>query len=245
MAREVLAPYGERVSLIQASYDTLPGELESQGWPCVDGIILDLGASSMQFDAPGRGFSFQIDAPLDMRFNQQTGMTAAQLINTMPENELADILYEYGEEPRARKIARLVVQSRPVGTTAELASIAKRAYPERQRMHPATRTFQALRIAVNDELACLRRALPRALAALCSGGRLAVISFHSLEDRIVKRFFREQAQDHINPPYTKEYEVESRATIREITRKAILPTDDEVRRNPRARSARLRIAEKI
>jgi 16S rRNA (cytosine1402-N4)-methyltransferase len=180
-----------------------------------------------------------------MRFNPETGMTAAQLVNTAEEAELAEMLFTFGEEPRARKIARLIVEARPLTTTTELAGLVKRAYRERVRLHPATRTFQALRIAVNDELGCLQRALPRALEGLKPGGRLAVISFHSLEDRIVKRFFREQGKDQFNPPYIKEYEVERSARLREVHRKPIAPGEAEVRMNPRARSARLRTAEKI
>jgi len=213
LARETLAPYGQRVTLTQASYDTMLDAMHACGWQSVDGIVLDLGVSSMQLDTQSRGFSFQSEAPLDMRFNPDSGMTAAELINTAQEQELAGLV--------------------------------KRAYRERLRLHPATRTFQALRIAVNDELACLERALPRALEALRPAGRLAVISFHSLEDRIVKQFFRKQSKDLINPPYMQEYEIERPASLQEVNRKPIVPTDAEVRGNPRARSARLRVAEKI
>lgn len=245
LARETLAPYGERLTLIQASYDTLLDAMRACGWQTVDGIVLDLGVSSMQLDTIERGFSFQSEAPLDMRFNPEAGMTAADLINTAEASELADMLLKFGEEPRARKIAQLIVRNRPIRTTTELAQVVKRAYPERLRIHPATKTFQALRIAVNDELACLTRALPRALEALHPGGRLAVISFHSLEDRIVKLFFRQQSKAQVNPPYMKEYEFERQASLKEVTRKPIVPSEAEVRSNPRARSARLRVAEKI
>jgi len=245
IARKTLAPFRERVTLMQASYDTLLDAMHECDWQAADGIVLDLGVSSMQLDTQERGFSFQGEAPLDMRFNPDSGMTAAELINTAQEAELADLLFSFGEEPRSRKIARLIVQARPIRTTTQLADVVKRAYRERLRVHPATRTFQALRIAVNDELACLERALPNALEALRSGGRLAIISFHSLEDRIVKQFFRRLSKDEINPPYTREYEVERRASLREVSRKPIVPTESEVRSNPRARSARLRVAEKI
>ncbi|MFH1184630.1 MAG: 16S rRNA (cytosine(1402)-N(4))-methyltransferase RsmH [Chloroflexota bacterium] len=245
LARETLAPYGRRVTLTQASYDTMLDAMHACGWQSVDGIVLDLGVSSMQLDTRARGFSFQSEAPLDMRFNRNSGMTAAELINTAQEAELADMLFTFGEEPRARQIARLIVKARPITTTTELAGVVKRAYRERRRVHPATRTFQALRIAVNDELACLERALPRALEALRPAGRLTVISFHSLEDRIVKQFFRQQSKDLINPPYMQEYEVERHASLQEVNRKPIVPTEAEVRSNPRARSARLRVAEKI
>ena len=245
LARETLAPYGERVTLMQASYDTMLDAMRERGWQTVDGIVLDLGVSSMQLDTRERGFSFQSEAPLDMRFNPDFGRTAADLVNTAEEEELAQVLFRYGEEPRGRRIARLIVESRPVTTTTQLADLVKRAYRERLRVHPATRTFQALRIAVNDELACLQRALPAALQALRSGGRLAVISFHSLEDRIVKQFFREQGRDQINPPYIKEFEVERKAQLKELNRRPIVAADTEVRSNPRARSARLRAAERI
>ena len=245
LARETLAPYGTRVVLMQASYCSLTESMQQLGWEAVDGIVIDLGVSSMQLDTPERGFSFQVDAPLDMRFNRQTGLTAAQLINTTPEAELADLLFKYGEEPRARRIAKMIVQARPVRTTLQLAELAKKAYPGHSRVHPATRIFQAIRIAVNDELTVLEQALPRAMQALRPGGRLAVISFHSLEDRIVKDFFRHESKDWINPPYEKIYEVERHATLKEISRKPITPGADEIRTNPRARSAKLRVAERL
>jgi 16S rRNA (cytosine1402-N4)-methyltransferase len=244
-ARENLAPYGKRVTLAQASYVSLLGAMRGLGWEAVDGILLDLGVSSMQLDTPGRGFSFQHEAPLDMRFNRDTGWSAAQLINTTPEADLADLLYKYGEEPRARRIAKMIVEARPVTTTSQLAEIVRRAYPERSRVHPATRTFQALRIAVNDELSAIENALPQAEQALRPGGRLAVISFHSLEDRIVKEFFRRESKDLVNPPYEQIYPIERKATLKEMQRKPITPDPAEIRRNPRARSAKLRVAEKL
>ncbi|MGZ6315905.1 MAG: 16S rRNA (cytosine(1402)-N(4))-methyltransferase RsmH, partial [Anaerolineales bacterium] len=167
------------------------------------------------------------------------------LINTASEEELADILFRYGEEPQARRIAKSLVMARPVTTTAQLATIAKRAYPGHSRLHPATRTFQALRIAVNDELTALEKVLPEAHQALRPGGRLAVISFHSLEDRLVKDYFRREAKDRVNPPYEQLYEVERKATLKEINRKPIVPDEQEIERNPRARSAKLRVAEKL
>ncbi len=245
IARENLAPYGERAVLVQASYITLPDVLQNIGWDLVDGIVLDLGVSSMQLDTPERGFSFQQDAPLDMRFNRDFGLTAAQLLNTAPEADLAELLFKYGEEPRAKRIVKMIIEARPVITTKQLAEIVKRAYPEHSRVHPATRTFQALRIAVNDELATVENALPKAVAALRSGGRLAVISFHSLEDRIVKEFFRRESKDQINPPYEQIYKVERKATLKEINRKPTTPDEEEIQANPRARSAKLRVAEKL
>ncbi|MGA7192090.1 MAG: 16S rRNA (cytosine(1402)-N(4))-methyltransferase RsmH [Anaerolineales bacterium] len=245
LARETLAPYGQRVILEQASYLALLEAMQHLGWDAADGIVIDLGVSSMQLDTPERGFSFQVDAPLDMRFNREVGLTAAQLINTASESDIANLLFQYGEEPRARKIAKMIIQARPVTTTLQLAEIVKKVYPGHSRVHPATRTFQAIRIAVNDELSVLEQALPRAMQALRAGGRLAVISFHSLEDRIVKDFFRSESKDQINPPYEKIYEVERKATLKEIARKPITPNADEIQNNPRARSAKLRVAEKL
>lgn len=245
LARQTLAPYGRRVTLTQASYAILLQVLHAIGWAAVDGIVLDLGVSSMQLDSPERGFSFQHEAPLDMRFNRARGAAAAELLNSMSEAELADMLRRYGEEPQAKRIARMIVEARPISTTTQLAAIAKRAYPRRTRVHPATRTFQALRIAVNDEMSSLEQGLPQAIEALRRGGRLAVISFHSLEDRIVKRFMREQSTSRLNPPYENLYEIERTAVIREVSRRPIVPDDREIQQNPRARSARLRVAEKV
>jgi 16S rRNA (cytosine1402-N4)-methyltransferase len=245
LARENLAPYSKRVVLIQASYVSLPEAMRDVGWELADGILLDLGVSSMQMDTPERGFSFQHEAPLDMRFNPDSGQSAAELINSLPEDDLAHLLFKYGEEPRAKRIAMLIVRARPITTTTQLAEIAKRVYPRHSRVHPATRMFQALRIVVNDELKAVEEVLPKAAAALRPSGRLAVISFQSLEDRIVKEFIRRESKDQINPPYEKVYEVERTATLKEINRKPITPDEGEIKENPRARSAKLRVAEKI
>ena len=245
LARETLAPYGKRVTLVQASYDSLIEVMRGIGWDSADGILLDLGLSSMQLDTPERGFSIQHEALLDMRFNPDAGLTAAQLVNTASEAELADMFFRYGEEPRAKRIAKMIIEARPLTTTTQLAEIAKRVYPSHSRIHPATRIFQALRIAVNNELAVVENALPKAVSALHPGGRLAVISFHSLEDRIVKDFFRSASQDQINPPYEQIYEVERKAILKVINRKPITPSEEEIKANPRARSAKLRVAEKL
>jgi 16S rRNA (cytosine1402-N4)-methyltransferase len=246
LARKNLAPYEDRIHLAQASYTSLSTQLARLEWGAVDGILLDLGASSMQFDTPERGFSFMHDAPLDMRFGPHALQTAADLVNRYSERELADLIYQYGEERESRKIARAIVKARPIYTTRELVAVIESVSPRRgERVHPATRTFQALRIAVNEELASIEEVLPQAVAALRSGGRLAVISFHSLEDRIVKDFFRELSKDRVNPPYERIYEEERRATLKEVNRKPITPSEEEIRSNPRARSAKLRIAEKI
>lgn len=245
LARKTLAPYEQRIHLAQASYTSLSRQLARLGWDTVDGILLDLGASSMQFDTPERGFSFQVDAQLDMRFGPSISQTAADLVNKLSERELADLLYKYGEEREARKIARAIVKARPLHTTRELVTVIESVSPRRaDRIHPATRTFQALRIAVNEELAAIEEVLPQAVEVLAPGGRLAVISFHSLEDRTVKDFFREQGRDLVNPPYERIYDVERKATLKEVNRKPITPSEEEIRRNPRARSAKLRIAEK-
>jgi 16S rRNA (cytosine1402-N4)-methyltransferase len=262
LARKTLAPYEQRIHLVQASYTSLSIQLAQLGWDAVDGIVLDLGASSIQFDTPERGFSFMHDSPLDMRFGPSALQTAADLVNKLSERELAGLIYQYGEERNSRKIARAIVRARPLHTTRELVAVIESVSPRRgsfgtaspvRSIHPATRTFQALRIAVNEELASIEEVLPQAVASLRrrpervegSGGRLAVISFHSLEDRIVKDFFRSHSKDLINPPYERIYEEEHKATLKEVNRKPIMPSDEETKNNPRARSAKLRIVEKM
>ncbi|MBN1452486.1 MAG: 16S rRNA (cytosine(1402)-N(4))-methyltransferase RsmH [Anaerolineales bacterium] len=245
LARETLAPYGERARLIQASYTSLAELLHEIGWEKVDGILLDLGLSSMQLDAPERGFSFQHDAPLDMRFDPASPTTAADLVNALPGDELADLIFRYGDEHASRRIAQAIVKARPLQTTRQLAAVIEAVLPRKGRIHPATQTFQALRIAVNEELDRIENVLPQAIAVLKSGGRLAVISFHSLEDRLVKEYFRSESKDLVNPPYERIYDVEKKATLREINRKVITPSEAEVAANPRARSAKLRIVEKL
>ena len=245
LARETLAPYGERVRLRRASYDSLTETLREIGWDEVDGILLDLGLSSMQLDSPERGFSFQQDAPLDMRFDPASPTTAADLVNALQGDELADLIFRYGEERASRKIAQAIVRARPLQTTRQLAAVIESVIPRKGRIHPATQTFQALRIAVNNELERVENVLPQAVAVLRSGGRLAIISFHSLEDRIIKEYFRRESKDLVNPPYEQIYKVEKKATLKEINRKVIVPGEAEVAANPRARSAKLRIAEKL
>jgi 16S rRNA (cytosine1402-N4)-methyltransferase len=245
ITRRNLAPYENRIHLAQASYTTFSAQLQRLGWDEVHGIVLDLGASSMQFDSVERGFSFQHNAPLDMRFGPHIPQTAADIVNSYTEWELADLIYEYGEERDSRKIARAIVAKRPLHTTRELVAVIEAVSPRRAGIHPATRTFQALRIAVNNELASVKTALPQAVASLGVGGRIAVISFHSLEDRIVKEFFREQSKELKNPPYEKIYSEERNAVLKEVNRKPITPSEEETRDNPRARSAKLRIAEKL
>lgn len=245
LARETLAPYGERARLIQASYTSLVELLHEIGWEKVDGILLDLGLSSMQLDTPERGFSFQQDAPLDMRFDPASPTTAADLVNTLSQAELADLIYRYGEERASRRIAQAIVRARPLRTTRQLTAVIESVLPRRGHVHPATQTFQALRIAVNQELDRVENVLPQAAAALRSGGRLAIISFHSLEDRIVKEYFRRESRDCVCPPKQPVCTCGHKATLKEIARKPIAPGEAEVKANPRARSAKLRIAEKL
>jgi 16S rRNA (cytosine1402-N4)-methyltransferase len=246
VARANLAPFGSRAIIIRASYATLREQMDLLGWNKVDGILLDLGLSSMQLDTPERGFSFRSDAPLDMRFDPNNPVRAADLVNSLPERDLADLLYGYGEERRSRQIARAIVKARPIHSTQELASLVSSVKKGgRRNIHPATQTFQALRIAVNQELDALESFLPQAVASLKPGGRLAVIAYHSLEDRIVKRFFRRESRDCICPPHQPVCTCGHVAAIKEIERRPIQPQEEEIQRNPRARSARLRVAEKL
>jgi 16S rRNA (cytosine1402-N4)-methyltransferase len=246
LAMSLLADYGERVKLVLSSYTQLEQCVRQLGWKALDGVLIDLGVSSMQLDTPGRGFSFLKEGPLDMRFDPAQTTTAAELVNELPERELADLIWKYGEEPGSRQIARTILKARPLTTTTELASVIRRALRGRAgRIHPATRTFQALRIAVNQELQALQAVLPQAIALLEPGGRLAVISFHSLEDRLVKQFLRQESQDCICPPEQPSCTCGHKASLKLVNRKPIKPTEDEERNNPRARSAKLRVAEKL
>jgi 16S rRNA (cytosine1402-N4)-methyltransferase len=236
VAGEVLRPWGDRVELVHSDYRNLDSILQARTLPGADGILADLGVSSMQLDAEGRGFSFRRDEPLDMRMDRTTGPTAADLLMNVGEEDLANVIFRYGEERHSRRIARAIVDARrrqPVKTTGELAQIVRRSVPHRgyQRIDPATRTFQALRIWVNRELEGLAAFLASAADRLLRGGRLAVISFHSLEDRIVKHGFRALAAGS--------------DALRLLTRKPVVPADEEVARNPRARSAKLRGIERF
>lgn len=246
LAQEVLAQFGTRVILVHANYSSLPAQMNRLNWQNADGILLDLGMSSMQVDAANRGFSFQTSGPLDMRFDPEQKMSAGILVNELPQEELSEILYRYGEERRARQVAKAIVNARPLRTTSELAEVIARATSSgRKGIHPATRSFQALRIAVNRELESLEAFLPQAVAALVEGGRLAIISFHSLEDRLVKQFFQRESIDCLCPPRQPICTCGHRASIRVITKKPIRPQESEIQANPRARSARMRVAEKL
>ncbi|MGC9359806.1 MAG: 16S rRNA (cytosine(1402)-N(4))-methyltransferase RsmH [Anaerolineae bacterium] len=240
-----LGDLGERLVAVVGDFSDVGAIARDHGFAEVDGILMDLGVSSPQLDDAARGFSFQASGPLDMRMDQRGDLTAADIVNDWPEKEISRILWEYGEERYARRIARAICEERPIADTGALADLVAKVVGRRERIHPATRTFQALRIAVNDELGALERALPQVLDLLVPGGRLAVIAFHSLEDRIVKQFIRREASDCICPPRLPVCVCGHTATLRPMTKKPVRPSAEEVARNPRSRSARLRVAERI
>ncbi|MDO6682272.1 MULTISPECIES: 16S rRNA (cytosine(1402)-N(4))-methyltransferase RsmH [unclassified Oceanobacter] len=245
---EQLHQEDERFNIVQASFADMKQEMAARGIERINGILLDLGVSSPQLDDPERGFSFMRDGPLDMRMNPDAGMSAAEWVATTDENEIIRVLREYGEERFARRMARAILAARataPITRTLQLAELIKEANPAWERhKHPATRAFQAIRIAVNNELGDLERVLDESVDFLLPGGRLAVISFHSLEDRMVKRFIRAQEKGRDVPPGFPILEADLGKTMKRIG-KAIMPDDDEVRSNARARSAVLRIAERL
>lgn len=236
-----------RLLLVQGRFEEMAQIAGEQNFVPVDGILLDLGVSSFQLETGERGFSFSQDGPLDMRMDPTAPLSAAEIVNTWPEFDLADLIFRYGEERRSRPIARHLVKNRPISTTLALAEIVEQAVGGRRgsRTHPATKTFQALRIAVNDELGQLERVLPVALDLLKPGGRLAIISFHSLEDRLVKQWMQAEAQDFIPDRYHPYGGTDRTPTLEIITRKPITPGPDELAANPRSRSAKLRIAERV
>jgi 16S rRNA (cytosine1402-N4)-methyltransferase len=242
-----LAAFGWRAKVVHASYVDLLDVARREDFLPLDGVLFDLGFSTWQIEDPERGFAFSLEGPLDMRFDTSQGVTAAELVNQLPEDELIDLLYRLGEEPRSRQIARAIVLARPIYTTQELVDVIDGVVGGRggRRLHPATRTFQALRIAVNQELASVEAALPNAVEALAQGGRLAVIAFHSLEDRIVKNFLRRESRDCICPPEYPVCQCDHRRTLRLVERKPIAPSEEEIEANPRSRSAKLRLAEKL
>jgi 16S rRNA (cytosine1402-N4)-methyltransferase len=241
-----LAHFGGRLHLRQGSFAEIARWAGELGWDQVEGVLLDLGLSSMQVDNPDRGFSFRCDGPLDMRFDPTQPMTAADLVNCLSEADLAEVLSRYGEEPRARAVARAIVAARPLSTTVELAEVVARAAGRgRGRIHPATRAFQALRIEVNQEMEALEVCLPQAVELLAPGGRIAVIAFHSLEDRQVKTFFRRESRDCICPPPQPSCTCGHHASLRLLTPRPVQPDEAELGVNPRARSARLRVAERL
>lgn len=247
-ARERLAAYEERITFVHDSYARMQDAATRYDFEKVDGILLDLGLSSRQLDDAQRGFSFMSEGPLDMRFDRSQGETAADLVNNLDSEALADLFWRYGEERHSRRYARAIVEDRPIATTVELAELIERVAPHyvrRKRIHPATQVFQALRIAVNRELDELENGLPDAIELLRSGGRVAVISFHSLEDRFVKQLFRNLSKDCVCPPRQPICTCDAQAVVRVITKKVVRPSEEEVEENPRSRSARLRVAEKL
>jgi 16S rRNA (cytosine1402-N4)-methyltransferase len=244
-ARQRLAGYGERVTFVNANYADMGSIAPSKGFAECHGILLDLGLSSRQLDSDERGFSFLREGPLDMRFDTTQGETAADLINNLTETELADIFWRYGEDRQSRKWAKLIVANRPLTTTTQLADLIAAQVKVRKRIHPATQIFQALRIAVNRELESVEKGVQAAIALLAKNGRLAIISFHSLEDRLVKQTFRQLSQGCICPPEQPICTCEQQPILRLIKRKAIQASAEEIATNPRSRSARLRVAEKI
>ncbi len=245
-AQERLRPFQDSYVLINENFARVRDAAEEHGFLHVQGIYFDLGISSMQLDEPGRGFSFLHDDPLDMRFGPGQTRTAAELVNEATPEELARVIYTYGEEPRSRAIARRIFAARPVETTMQLAELVRQAAPGPQRhIHPATRTFQAIRIWVNDEMASLEIGLEQAIALLAPQGRIVVISFHSLEDRIVKDLFARESRDCICPPRLPMCVCGHKATLGRVTRKVIVPSQEEQQSNPRSRSAKMRVAEKL
>jgi 16S rRNA (cytosine1402-N4)-methyltransferase len=240
---------GDRLTAVQGNFADLAEIARDAAFTPLDGILLDLGLSSYQLDEPERGFAFRFDAPLDMRFDPERGQPAADLVNALPEDALADLLWRYGEERRSRAIARAIVAERtraPIETTGRLASVIERAAGGRRGgIHPATRSFQALRIATNDELGALKRGLEGAVASLAPGGRLVVISFHSLEDRIVKRFIDHERASCLCPPEAPVCVCGHVPRLTRVGRGAIRPTPEEIAANPRSRSAVMRVAERL
>ena len=248
-AGQALAAYADSVNFHQGSYIDMQAAARALGWQAVDAILLDLGLSSNQLDDPARGFSFRFDAPLDMRFDRdEAGDTAGDLVNGLAADELATLFFRYGEERYSRRIAREILRQRPIATTRMLADVVAAAIPapakRKSKRHPATKVFQALRIAVNKELDAVERVIPIAIDLLRPGGRLAVITFHSLEDRLVKQAFKRLSTSVVAPPGMASIE-ERRASIRLVNRKPISPGQAEVSANPRSRSAKLRVVESL
>ena len=250
-AKERLAPYADRVTLVHSNFAEIDAILDSLGIPAVDGMLFDLGVSSPQLDDASRGFSYMADAPLDMRMDKDDALTAGAVVNTWPQGELRRILYDYGEERYAPQIAAAICRARekaPIETTLELVDIIRSAMPAqalREKQHPAKRSFQAIRIAVNDELGAVSRMMQAAVGRLNPGGRLAVITFHSLEDRIVKSEMQQAARGCTCPPEFPVCVCGKKPLVKLVTRKPIVSSPAELEENPRARSARLRVAEKL
>ena len=250
-AGEFLKPFGDRVSFVRDDFRNIKNAVEGLGAGPVDGVILDVGVSSHQLDSVERGFSFRMDAPLDMRMDTRQAETAASLVNSLDEQDLERIFREFGEEAFARRVARAIIAARarkPIETTGELADVVLSAIPRKfhgKRIHPATKVFQALRIAVNDELESLKQGITGGMGVLKAGGRMVVISFHSLEDRIVKNAFREASTGCVCPPKFPVCVCGHKPAALLLTRKAVTASEEEIERNPRARSAKLRAIEML
>jgi 16S rRNA (cytosine1402-N4)-methyltransferase len=244
-ARERLSLFKESVLLVNDNFVNMQSICIKYDFHPVHGILLDLGLSSIQLDAGERGFSFQRDNPLDMRFSPTQKVSAADIVNTTPEAKLVNILRTYGEEPQANRIVQAIIRERPINTTLQLAAVVEKAVGYRGKIHPATRTFQAVRIAVNHELEYLESTLRQAVDLLGYQGRLAVISYHSLEDRIVKQFMQKEAKGCICPPQTPVCICGHTPKLKLINKKVIIPTENEIAANPRSRSAKLRVAERL
>lgn len=250
-AQHVLAPFKDRVTLVKSNFRYIKQVIQEQGLSGVDGILFDLGVSSPQLDEGDRGFSYNADAPLDMRMDRDAPLSAYEVVNEWDEQEIAKIIWEYGEEKFSRRIARQIVKQReqsPIETTGQLVELIKAGIPAPARRtggHPAKRTFQAIRIAVNDELGAFRDAIHDSIELLNEGGRVSVITFHSLEDRICKQVFQSFAQGCTCPPGFPQCVCGNKPVVKIIARKPILPSEEELSINPRARSAKLRIAEKL
>jgi 16S rRNA (cytosine1402-N4)-methyltransferase len=246
-AQARLAKFGERAVVVQANFRDIAAVAVLHGFARVEAVLLDLGISSNQLASADRGFSFQTNGPLDMRLDPRSPLTAGEIVNEWTADELADVLYRYGDESQSRRLARAIVAARPLDTTTELAGVVSRSVARRgyHRIHPATKVFQALRIAVNDELGALEAVLSQVPGLLKPGGRFAVITFHSLEDRIVKQFVQREVRDCVCPPDFPVCRCEHKATLRAITGRPVGPSAAEIRANPRSRSAKLRIAERL
>lgn len=249
-AKERLSEYSDRVKFVHSNFENIKDELEKIGVYKIDGVLADLGVSSHQLDEADRGFSYMQDAPLDMRMDVRCEFSAYDVVNGYTEEELAKIIKDYGEENWAKRIAKFIVEERKenkIETTKELVDIIKKAIPKKARIdgpHPAKRTFQAIRIEVNNELGVITKMIEDASSIMNKGGRICIITFHSLEDRIVKNAFKELSLDCICPPHLPMCQCDKKSEVKIITRKPIMPTDEEIEVNPRSRSAKLRVAEK-
>lgn len=246
-AKRRLQHFGRRFHCVQGNYANMLSLAQANGIARVDGVLMDLGFSSRQIQTPGYGFSFRVDEPLDMRFDPESQLTADQIVNSFTEKELAHLIFQYGEEPRARAIARNLVRARPIRSTTQLAALVASAIgpKRRSRLHPATRTFQALRISVNNELGNLESGLDAAIQSLAITGRLVVISYHSLEDSVVKAFIAREKATCICPPQFPTCSCEHQASLALVNRRVIKPSAQEVQSNPRSRSARMRVSQRL